>query len=55
MTKWYDMIIFFIAMKTLEMQASDSVLTRYSGLVGGAIMIIIGVLLLLKPGWLMFG
>lgn len=50
-----DLAVFFIAMKTLEIKATDSVFSRYSGLVGGVIMVIIGLLLMLKPGWLMFG
>ncbi|MEA3398477.1 MAG: thioredoxin family protein [Patescibacteria group bacterium] len=50
-----DLLVFFIAMTTLQMKAASSKYTRYSSLVGGVIMIIIGLLLLFKPGWLMFG
>jgi len=50
-----DIIVYFVAMKTLQIKAVDSKFTRYSGFVGGIIMIIIGILLLFKPGWLMFG
>ena len=50
-----DLIVFFIAMKTLRLKATDSKYIRYSGLVGGAILVIIGLLLIFKPGWLMFG
>ena len=50
-----DLIIFFIAMKTLRLKASSSKYTRYSGLIGGIILVIIGLLLMFKPGWLMFG
>lgn len=50
-----DLAVFIIAMKTLELRASDSKYMRYSGLVGGIILLIIGVLLLFKPGLLMFG
>jgi len=50
-----DLFVFFIAMTTLQMKALSSHYTRWSGLVGGIIIIIIGILLLLKPGWLMFG
>ena len=50
-----DMVVFIVAMKTLELTASDSKYTRYAGLVGGIVMIIIGILLIFKPGWLMFG
>ncbi|MDP3043698.1 MAG: hypothetical protein Q8N21_04845 [bacterium] len=50
-----DMFVFIIAMATLEMKAISSRYTRWSGLIGGIIMLIIGILLLFKPGWLMFG
>lgn len=50
-----DILVFVIAMKTLEIKASDSVFSRYSSLIGGAIMVILGILLVFKPGWLMFG
>jgi len=50
-----DLLIFFIAMTTLQMKAVSSHYVRWSGLVGGVVMLIIGILLLFKPGWLMFG
>ncbi|MFH1427167.1 MAG: hypothetical protein ABIG60_01395 [Patescibacteria group bacterium] len=50
-----DLFVFIIAMATLQMKAISSRYTRWSGLVGGIIMVIIGLLLLLKPGWLMLG
>jgi len=50
-----DLIIFFIAMFTLRAVGLSSKYSRYSSLIGGIIMIIIGLLLLFKPGWLMFG
>ncbi len=50
-----DIIIFTIAMITLKTKAISSRYTRWTGLLGGIIMIIIGLLLLFKPGWLMFG
>lgn len=50
-----DMLIFVIAMATLEMKAVSSRYTRWSGLVGGIAILIVGILLLFKPGWLMFG
>jgi nitrate reductase NapE component/glutaredoxin len=49
-----DLLVFVLAMATLRMQAISSQYTRWSGLVGGIIMIIIGLLLLFKPSWLMF-
>lgn len=50
-----DILIFVVAMTTLKITAANSKYTRWSGLVGGMIMIIIGLLLLFKPGWLMLG
>jgi thiol-disulfide isomerase/thioredoxin len=50
-----DLVVFIIAMKTLELTVSDSKYTRHAGFIGGIIMIIIGILLIFKPGWLMFG
>ncbi|MFH1522196.1 MAG: hypothetical protein ABIE43_00050 [Patescibacteria group bacterium] len=50
-----DLLIFILAMATLQMKAISSRYTRWSGLIGGILMLIIGILLLFKPGWLMFG
>lgn len=50
-----DLIIFFIAMTTLQMKGISSKYTHWANLIGGIIMLIIGILLLFKPGWLMFG
>ena len=50
-----DLFIFFIAMTTLQMTGISTKYSRMSKLIGGAIMIIIGILLLFKPEWLMFG
>lgn len=50
-----DLLVFFLAMATLQMQAISSKYTRWSGLVGGILILLIGILLLFKPGWLMFG
>jgi len=50
-----DLFVFFIAMITLQITGISTKYTRWSNLVGGIIMVIIGVLLLFKPGWLMFG
>lgn len=49
-----DIIIFIIAMKTLEIKAISNKYGKYSHLIGGLIMIIIGVLMVYKPEWLMF-
>jgi hypothetical protein len=50
-----DMLIFIVAMLTLRMKAVSSKYTRWSNLIGGIVIFIIGILLIFKPGWLMFG
>lgn len=50
-----DLIIFIIAMVTLKAVGVESKYSRYSHLFGGLIIGVIGILLLFKPGWLMFG
>ncbi len=50
-----DLIIFILAMKTLELSGVSSKYSRYSHLVGGALMLVIGIILILKPELLMFG
>ena len=49
-----DIIIFVIAMKTLEIKVISNKFGKYSHLIGGIIMLLIGLLMLLKPEWLMF-
>ena len=49
-----DIVIFTISMKTLRVTGISTKYTKYSHLVGGIIMILIGILLLLKPELLMF-
>lgn len=49
-----DIIIFIIAMKTLEIKAISNKYGKYSHLIGGLIMIVIGILMVFKPEWLMF-
>ena len=49
-----DIIVFTIAMFTMEVTGISTKYNKYSHLVGGIIMLIIGLLLILKPGWLMF-
>lgn len=49
-----DFVIFIVAMKTLEIKAISSKYTKYSHLIGGIIMVIIGLLMIFKPEWLMF-
>jgi hypothetical protein len=50
-----QLVIFLIAMFSLRVTAISSRVTKYSNLVGGILMLAIGLLLLLKPGWLTFG
>jgi cytochrome c biogenesis protein CcdA len=49
-----DLIVFFIAMTTLKMTGISTKYGKYSHLIGGILMILIGALLLLKPEWIMF-
>ena len=49
-----DIVVFIIAMKTLEIKAISNKFGKYSHLIGGIIMIIIGFLMVYKPEWLMF-
>lgn len=50
-----DLVIFVIAMVTLKVAGITSKYARYSHLVGGVLMLIIGLLLIFKPELLMFG
>ena len=49
-----DIMIFFIAMKTLEISGISTKYTKYSHLIGGIIMLLIAILMTFKPEWLMF-
>lgn len=48
-----DMIVFGVAMKTLELKTISAKYSRFSNLIGGIIMFILGILLIFKPEWLM--
>lgn len=50
-----DMVVFVLAMKTLSTVGVSSKYTHWANLVGGAVIFLLGVLLIFKPGWLMFG
>jgi cytochrome c biogenesis protein CcdA len=50
-----DIIVFVVAMLTLQMMGLTSRYKRFSNLIGGVLMLAIGVLLIFKPAWLMFG
>lgn len=49
-----DIVVFVIAMLTLNIKGISSKYGKYSHLVGGIIMILIGILMIFKPEWLMF-
>lgn len=49
-----DIIIFIIAMKTMEIKAISNKYGKYFHLIGGIIMVIISALMIFKPEWLMF-
>lgn len=48
-----DLFIFFIAMKTMKVTGISNKYAKYSHLVGGIMMLLIGILLFFKPEWLM--
>jgi len=50
-----DLFIFFIAVKTFHAVGITSKYSKYSGIIGGALMLVIGLILILKPELLMFG
>ncbi|MFA7171652.1 MAG: hypothetical protein WC180_06695 [Candidatus Paceibacterota bacterium] len=50
-----DLLIFFIAMVTLQMTGVTTKYARTSRLIGGVTMLAIGLMLIFKPEWLMFG
>lgn len=48
-----DLIIFLIAVVTLKITGISNKYTKYSHLIGGILMLLIGLLMLFKPEWLM--
>lgn len=50
-----DLVIFLLAMITLRTTNFAVKYTRASQLIGGIVMLVIGILLIFKPEWLMFG
>ena len=50
-----DLFVFFLAMITLKTVGIENKYARFSRLIGGILMLLIGLLLLFKPEWLMFG
>ena len=49
-----DIIIFTIAMITFKVTGISTKYTKYSHLIGGLIMLLIGLLMIFKPSWIMF-
>jgi hypothetical protein len=49
-----DMFVFAIAMLTLKSKVFGSKYAKYTNLVGGVLIFILGLLLIFKPEWLMF-
>lgn len=49
-----DIVIFVIAMLTLNIKGISSKYGKYSHLIGGIIMVLIAILMVFKPEWLMF-
>ena len=49
-----DIVIFVIAMVTTKVAAISTKYNKYSHLIGGILMLLIGLLLIIKPEWLMF-
>ncbi len=50
-----DLIVFIVAMVTLQAFSLGAKYGRWSNLIGGIIILILGILLIFKPGWIMFG
>ena len=48
-----DIIVFVIAMFTLKITGLSNKYSKYSHLIGGIIMLLIGLLMIIKPEWLM--
>lgn len=50
-----DLFVFIVAMVTLQLTGITTKYSRLSKLIGGAILFVIGIILIFKPEWLMFG
>ena len=49
-----DLIVFFVAMTTMQLSGFSTKYGKISKLVGGILLLLIGILLIFKPEWLMF-
>jgi hypothetical protein len=50
-----DLVVFVVAMTTLQLAGVTSRYLRQAHLIGGVVLLAIGALMLLRPEWLMFG
>jgi len=49
-----DLIVFFIAMRTMELTGFSTKYGKLSKIIGGILLLVIGILMIFKPEWLMF-
>ena len=49
-----DLIVFFIAMTTMQLTGFSTKYGKLSKIIGGILLLLMGLLLILKPEWLMF-
>jgi len=49
-----DLIVFFIAMRTMQLTGFSTKYGKLSKIIGGILLLLIGLLLIFKPEWLMF-
>ena len=49
-----DLIVFFIAMRTMELTGFSTKYGKLAKLIGGILLLLIGILMIFKPEWLMF-
>ena len=49
-----DLVVFFIAVRTMQVTGISTKYGKLSKLIGGIILLLIGILLIVKPEWLMF-
>lgn len=49
-----DIIVFFIAMTTMQVTGFSTKYGKFSHLIGGILLLLIGIIMILKPEWLMF-
>jgi hypothetical protein len=49
-----DLFVFIVAMKTLQVTGLTGAYVRHAHAIGGAVLIVIGLMLLFKPEWLAF-